>query len=173
MDALDQLKSLPPGAVPPQVILKLLPLPQDLRNELDQMFQQAAQKPDPKTQAAQISAQVAQQKGQIDLQKEQMSAQAQAAAQQADQQERAQDAEAQRANDARQAHLDTLEHEFRMQEIQAKQRTMVMQHEHKQAELRAKGNLKPPPSHARKAKDGNHYVKDPTRPGKYRMVVNG
>ena len=171
MDALDQLKALPPGTVPPQVILKLLPLPQDLRNELDQMFQQAAQKPDPKAQAAQISAQVAAQKGQIDLQKEQMSMQAQAAEAQSDQQERAQEAEAQRANDARQAHLDAMQHEFRMQEIEAKQKTMVMTHEHKQAELRAKGNLKPPPTNSRKAKDGNHYVKDPTRPGKYRMVV--
>ena len=45
-----------------------------MRNELDQMFQQAAQKPDPKTQAAQIAAQVAAQKGQAEIQKEQIAA---------------------------------------------------------------------------------------------------
>lgn len=152
MDALDTMKSMPAGMVPPQVILKLLPLPQSLRNDLDKMFQEAAQKPDPKAQGeqikAQIGAQVATQKGQFDIQKAQIAARAQMMNAQQDAQGKQQDAAAQQANDARQAHLDALSHQFRMQEIAAKnQQTalghtlrttqMVQQHAFKTAQMRA------------------------------------
>jgi hypothetical protein len=128
MDALDQLKTLPPGTVPPQVILKLLPLPQTLRNDLDQMFQQAQQKPDPKQQAAAAQAQTAQVKAQADIQKTQIQAQAEMANAQQDQNARILDAQRQADDHRNIMAQQAQEHQFNMAEIFAKNRSQMLGH---------------------------------------------
>jgi hypothetical protein len=128
MDALDQLKILPPGSVPPAVILKLLPLPQSLRNDLDQIFQQASQQPDPKAQTEQVKQQAAVQKAQSDVQVARIQAQAEIANAQQDQQARVMDNQREQM-----IHRDTLvqqaqDHQFKMQEIAAKNRSTMLGH---------------------------------------------
>src|SRR5215468_3371679 len=128
MDALDQMKTLPPGMVPPQVILKLLPLPQALRNDLEQMFQQAANKPDPKAQGEQVKAQAAQVKAQSDVQVAQIQARAEMANAQQDAQSRILDAQRQ-AEDHRNIMLQQAqEHQYNMAEIHAKNQTSMLGH---------------------------------------------
>jgi hypothetical protein len=128
MDALDQLKILPPGSVPPAVILKLLPLPQSLRNDLDQIFQQASQQPDPKAQTEQVKQQAAVQKAQSDVEVARIQAQAEIANAQQDQQARVMDNQRETM-----IHRDTLvqqaqDHQFKMQEIAAKNRSTMLGH---------------------------------------------
>jgi hypothetical protein len=128
MDALDQLKILPPGSVPPAVILKLLPLPQSLRNDLDQIFQQASQQPDPKAQTEQVKQQAAVQKAQSEVEVARIQAQAEIANAQQDQQARVMDNQRETM-----IHRDTLvqqaqDHQFKMQEIAAKNRSTMLGH---------------------------------------------
>lgn len=129
MDALDQMKNLPPGTVPPQVILKLLPLPQMLRNDLDQMFQQASQRPDPKAQGEQIKGQVAQAKGQSDIQVAQIKAGAEIANAQQDAQSRVMDMHLEQQDHRNRLIEQQHEHQANMAEIAAKNQQMALGHQ--------------------------------------------
>lgn len=137
MDALDQFKNLPPGSVPPQVILKLLPLPQELRNELDQMFAQAANKPDPKVQGQQLKNANDQQKAQIELQRTQIEAQAEIYNAQQDQAQAQQDMANERVRIGLEMRQQAAEHQYNMQELQLKSQIAREQHDLKRKTMQA------------------------------------
>jgi hypothetical protein len=142
MDALDQMKTLPPGMVPPQVILKLLPLPQALRNDLEQMFQQAANKPDPKAAGEQIKAQAAQQKAQADIQVAGIQARAEMANAQQDQNSRILDAQREQQEHRQRMVELGFEHQANMAEIHAKNQQSAMSHAFRTSQMTQQHKLK-------------------------------
>jgi hypothetical protein len=183
MDALDQLKNLQPGTVPPQVILKLLPLPQFMRDELNKMFQEAAQKPDPKAAAAQIQAQTAQQRGQAEVAKAKLSAQSEVFNAQQDREARVQDAQNLRQKVELEMRFEEQKHSHKMEELGRQRDLAEAKHSQQMKEagerprqtkpqsLPAPPKQKVIPPYARKARDGNHYIPDPHRPGKWLLVA--
>jgi len=142
LDTLETLKTLPPGVVPPNILFELMPLPQEIRDKLNMMMQQAAQKPDPKMQIAQITAQTQAQKGQAEIAKAQFSVQAEQASQQREAQAQERDAALEREREAAERQRIALEmrqneqeHQFKMAELYATAQTRAAEHAAKRKEL--------------------------------------
>jgi hypothetical protein len=149
-DAWEVLAQMPPGTVPPDILIKLMPLPNSVRKEVLQEMQQAAQaaqqNPDPKTKAEMIKAQTAQglgaQKmqqaqlqGQYKLQEAKVRAEAEAANAQQDQAQTQLEFAIQRDRTAAEQQKLRLEmeqsrqeHEFKMAELAEAHATMKVQH---------------------------------------------
>jgi hypothetical protein len=149
-DAWEVLSQMPPGTVPPDVLIELMPLPNSVKKSILEKMQQAqqaaAQNPDPKTkvemmkgqvamQQGQQKMQIAAQQGQVKLQAEQIRAQAEAQNAAQDQaqtqlefriQQERENAERQKL--AMEMEQSRREHEFKMAELAAQHSASQAEH---------------------------------------------
>jgi hypothetical protein len=152
-DAYEMIKDDP--TIPWQIKLEFMPMPSSMKKAIEQKLaqaeQQAAQKPDPKMQGEMIKAQTAQGKGQAEIAKAKIQAQAELENARQDQQQKMLDArmQAERESFERQRIQMEMaqsreEHQFRIEELAEKRKTMQVQHaqRRKQAAQRPKPQRK-------------------------------
>jgi hypothetical protein len=139
-DAYEMIKDDP--TIPWQIKLEFMPMPSSMKKAIEQKLaqaeQQAAQKPDPKTQGEMIKAKTAEQKGQAEIAKAKIQAEAELANARQDQQQAQVDAAMQREREAFERERIRMEmiqsrqeHEFKMQELAEQRKTSQIQHAQK------------------------------------------
>lgn len=145
-DAWEVLSQMPPGTVPPDILIELMPLPSSVKKSILEKMQQAAQaaaqNPDPKTKSqlmqGQQKMQIAAQQGQVKLQEANIRAQAEAANAAQDQAQTQLEFRIQQDRDAAereklrmQMEMDRQEHQFKMAELAAQHHASQAEHEEK------------------------------------------
>ena len=133
-DAYEVIKDDP--TIPWQIKLEFMPMPASFKASLQQKLAQQSQQPDPKMQAEQIKAQVAQQKGQADIQQAQVKADAEKFNAQQDAMARVQDQQAAREQHASDLRIEMMRVEAEREKIRLQMDQARQQHAFDMAELR-------------------------------------